>query len=43
MLRFIKDHNQKGQQAETIALNYIKKKGLTKIQTNFSCKYGEIE
>ncbi len=43
MLRFIKDHNQKGQQAETIALNYLQKRGLTKLQTNFSCKYGEID
>lgn len=43
MLRFIKDHNQKGQQAEVIALNFLQKKGLIKLQTNFSCKYGEID
>lgn len=43
MLRFIKDHNQKGQLAETIALNYLQKKGLIEIQRNFSCKHGEID
>lgn len=42
-LRFIKDHNQKGQQAETIALNYLQNQGLIKLQTNFSCKCGEID
>ena len=43
MLRFIKDHNQKGQYAENIALNYLQQQGLQKIQNNFSCKCGEID
>ncbi|MCW8930022.1 MAG: YraN family protein [Gammaproteobacteria bacterium] len=43
MLRFIKDHNKKGQKAETIALNYLQEKGLTELQRNFSSKYGEID
>jgi len=43
MLRFIKDHNQKGQQAEVIALNYLQKQGLKKLLANFSCKHGEID
>ncbi len=43
MLRFIKDHNQKGQQAEAIALNYLQAHGLKKIHSNFSCKCGEID
>ena len=43
MLRFIKDHNKKGQYAEQIALNYLQQKGLTKLQSNFSCKFGEID
>lgn len=43
MLRFIKDHNEKGQQAETVALNFLQKQGLTEVQRNFSCKLGEID
>ncbi|MCU7836417.1 MAG: YraN family protein [gamma proteobacterium symbiont of Taylorina sp.] len=43
MLRFIKDHNQKGQYAENIALKYLQTQGLKKIQANFSCKCGEID
>lgn len=43
MLRFIKDHNQKGQQAEAIALNYLQNKGLQELQRNFSCKFGEVD
>ena len=43
MLRFIKDHNQKGQQAENLALNYLLEQGLTRLQENFSCKHGEID
>ena len=43
MLRFIKDHNQKGQFAENLALNYLQEQGLTRLQENFSCKYGEID
>ena len=36
-------HNQKGQRAEAIALNYLQAQGLKKIQANFSCKCGEID
>ncbi|MCU7799815.1 MAG: YraN family protein [gamma proteobacterium symbiont of Lucinoma myriamae] len=43
MLRFIKDHNQKGQYAENLALNYLQEQGLTRLQENFSCKHGEID
>ncbi len=43
MLSFIRDHNKKGQQAENIALEYLQKQGLKTIQTNFSCKCGEID
>ncbi|MCU7938152.1 MAG: YraN family protein [gamma proteobacterium symbiont of Bathyaustriella thionipta] len=43
MLRFIKDHNQKGQLAENLALKYLQKQGLTRLQENFSCKHGEID
>lgn len=43
MLRFIKDHNQKGQYAENIALKYLKSQGLQEVQSNFSCKCGEID
>jgi len=43
MLRFIKGHNQKGQYAENLALNYLQKKGLIQLQKNFSCRHGEID
>ncbi len=43
MLSFIKDHNKKGQLAENIALEYLQQQGLKNIQTNFSCKCGEID
>ena len=43
MLRFIKDHNQKGQYAENIALKYLQEQGLEIIERNFSCKCGEID
>lgn len=43
MLRFIKDHNQKGQYAENLALNYLQKQGLIRLQENYSCKHGEID
>jgi putative endonuclease len=43
MLRFIKDHNQKGQQAEALALHYLQQQGLQKLESNFSCKFGEID
>lgn len=43
MLRFIKDHNKKGRQAENIALEYLQKQGLKIIKSNFSCKCGEID
>ena len=43
MLRFIKDHNQKGQQAEQLALSFLQQNGLEIVQTNFSCKLGEID
>lgn len=43
MLRFIKDHNRKGQYAENIALKYLQEKGLKIVQSNFSCKCGEID
>ncbi len=43
MLRFIKDHNKKGQYAENIALKYLESQGLSIIQSNFSCKMGEID
>ena len=43
MFRFIKDHNKKGEYAETIALKYLQTQGLTKLQQNFSCKCGEID
>ena len=43
MLRFIKDHNQKGQYAENIALKHLEAQGLKIIQRNFSCKMGEID
>jgi len=43
MLQFIKDHNQKGQQAEAMASNYLQAQGLKKIQSNFSCNCGEID
>ena len=43
MLRFINDHNKKGQYAENLALNYLQEQGLKKIQSNFSCKCGEID
>ena len=43
MFRFIKDHNQKGQYAENLALNYLQEQGLTRLQENFSCKHGEID
>ena len=43
MLRFIKDHNEKGQCAEKLALNYLKTQGLIPIMENFSCKCGEID
>ncbi len=43
MLRFIKDHNKKGQCAEDIALEYLQQQGLTPLERNFSCKLGEID
>jgi len=43
MLRYIKGHNQKGQYAENLALNYLQAQGLTRLQENFSCKHGEID
>lgn len=43
MLRFIKDRNLKGHRAEQLALNYLQAQGLKKLQTNFSCKFGEID
>jgi len=43
MLRFIKDHNQKGQQAEAIASNYLQQNGLKPFKSNFSSKFGEID
>jgi putative endonuclease len=43
MLRFISDHNTKGQQAELIALKYLQAQGLSKIDSNFSCRLGEID
>lgn len=43
MLRFTKDHNKKGQQAETLALKYLQQQGLSQLQRNFSCKCGEID
>ncbi len=43
MLRFIKDHNKKGQQAEQIALEYLQSQGLIRLYENFSCKQGEID
>jgi len=43
MLSFIKDHNKKGQLAEQLALAYLQQQGLTRLEENFSCKYGEID
>jgi len=43
MLRFIKDHNKKGQYAENLALKYLQEQGLTRLEENFSCKLGEID
>lgn len=43
MLRFIKDHNQKGDFAETIASKYLQAQGLKLLKKNFSCKFGEID
>jgi len=43
MLKYIRDHNKKGQYAENIALKYLQSQGLKKIQNNFSCKCGEID
>ncbi len=43
MLHLLKDHNKKGQQAEKIALKFLQTQGLIKIQSNFSCKRGEID
>ncbi len=43
MLRFIKDHNKKGQYAEKLALEYLQEQGLTRLQENFSCRQGEID
>ena len=42
-MHLINDHNQKGQLAENIALKYLQAQGLKKIQSNFSCKSGEID
>ncbi len=35
--------NKLGVEAEQIALNYLKKQGLTLIANNYSCRYGEID
>ncbi len=43
MLRFTKDHNDKGRQAETLALKFLQQQGLSHMQRNFSCKCGEID
>ena len=43
MLHYIKDRRLKGQQAEQRALEYLQAQGLKKLQTNFSCKSGEID
>ncbi len=43
MLHLLKDHNKKGQQAEVIALDFLQKKGLIQLQSNFACKCGEID
>ncbi|WP_198266293.1 YraN family protein [sulfur-oxidizing endosymbiont of Gigantopelta aegis] len=43
MLRSISDHNTKGQQAELIAQKYLQTQGLSIIQSNFSCRLGEID
>lgn len=32
-----------GQQAEVLALNYLKKQGLQPLQQNFHCRFGEID
>lgn len=34
---------QKGKIGEELAINYLKKKGYKIIETNFSCKLGEID
>ena len=40
---FFKTKRNSGNFAEKIALKYLKSKGLKKIQSNYYCRYGEID
>lgn len=43
MLRLIKDNNEKGEYAESVASKYLQAQGLKLLKRNFSCKCGEID
>jgi len=43
MLKNQPEHLQQGNAAEKIAATFLQQKGLTLVEKNFRCKYGEID
>lgn len=43
MLQYIKDRRSKGHQAESLALDFLKRQGLKLVEKNFSCRNGEVD